>query len=251
VSVPFFWGGGEPQSVSTGWQALGLVRVKKPGAQTSCLSPHPGAKAGLDRPAGAWVGPAGQESGRPHMVKLRVCPLFPGGAVSPSRSQLAGKRLGLSGSKNRAPKHRVCPHIPATMRPFGHHHWTLRVERFTLNVPDRCIGHRVCPHIWNFVSVPTSGRQGRPRPPGRRLGSSGGSTVRSSRFRVCPHVLATMRPFGHHHWTLRVERFTLNVPDRHIGHRACPHIWNFVSVPTSGRQGRPRPPGRRLGSSGG
>ena len=71
---------------------------------------------------------------------------------------------------------------------------------------------------------PYLGAPGQPRPSVRRLGRSGGSTVRSSRFRVCPHVLATMRPFGHHHCTLRVERFTLNVPDRHIGHRVCPHI---------------------------
>ena len=33
-----FSGGSGPQSVSVGWQALGLVRVKKPGAQITCLS---------------------------------------------------------------------------------------------------------------------------------------------------------------------------------------------------------------------
>jgi len=50
VSVPFFGSGGS-QSVSTGWQALGLVGVKKPGAQISCLSPY------LDTPPTSTVRP--------------------------------------------------------------------------------------------------------------------------------------------------------------------------------------------------
>ena len=145
---------------------------------------------------------------------------------APGQPRPSVRRLGRSGGSTvRSSRFRVCPHVLATMRPFGHHHWTLRVERFTLNVPDRYIGHRSVPISEISCLSPYLGAPGQPRPPDRRLGRSGGSTVRSSRFRVCPHVLATMRPFGHHHCTLRVERFTLNVPDRHIGHRVCPHIW--------------------------
>jgi len=76
--------------------------------------------------------------------------------------------------------------------------------------------YRVCPHIWAPQPAWTA-------PP--VLSRSTGPRVRSHKFRVCPHIRPTMRPFRSPRWKLRVERFTLNVPDRRTGHRVCPHIW--------------------------
>jgi len=104
---------------------------------------------------------------------------------------------------------------PAHHAPFQSPHLKLRVEPWTLNVPDRYPGHRVRPHIWA------------PQP---------ASTIRPAagepRRRKTPVAqTACLSPYPAHHppfrsplCTLRVKRWTLNVPYRYPGHRACPHI---------------------------
>jgi len=102
------------------------------------------------------------------------------------------------------PKHRVCPHIPATMRPFGHpvESCELNVGRWTFlaGIPD-------------IVSVPVSGRHNRLGPSDRRWVGSGVSRVWRPGPNIVsvplfapptgktpclsPYIPATMRLFGH------------------------------------------------------
>jgi len=144
--------------------------------------------------------------------------------------------------------HRVCPHIwapqpPCTVRPalgqvhrvkspvaqipclspYPDHHALfrsprskLRVERFTLNVPNRYIGHRVCPHIW----VPQPAGTTQPA-----LGQVRRVKSPSAQIPCLSPYPAHRAPFRSPRSKLRVERFTLNVPDRYIAHRVCPHLW--------------------------
>jgi len=68
---------------------------------------------------------------------------------------------------------------PAQHAPFRSPRWTLSVERWTLNVPDRYIGHRVCPHI-GLDQIPRVGSAvKRGRGVSEVLFQSGGLSLRS------------------------------------------------------------------------